>query len=126
MNPLLIIGGLAAVGLYLWSTQSSSAASGAASASAPPAGFQGSPGQFSASTSPGAPAGTNPGNYPVVPVASTTPAGTPAGSSVSGPLVHTGWDDATTGAPILADQYGNPYLGTVSGWNYGGSYGHWG
>jgi len=109
MPTLLILGGLGAVALYLYSQSSSPAAAGPGQyVTNPPPGFQGAPGQFSATTSPGY-SGSNPGNYPVVPNG-TTPGQPAASTSTSGPLYHTGWSDASCGAPIVQDGHGNPYL----------------
>jgi hypothetical protein len=128
MNPLLILGALGAVGLYLYSQQSTSGAGAA------PAGGQsfasGTPvpgGVTSVSTGPGGvnlingyPSDT-PGAVPAAagagaaPVANSAPAGAPAGQTTSGaPLYHTGYSDATTGAVIATDDasgyWGNPYI----------------
>lgn len=114
----LILAALGAGAYYLWSSSSSSG-QGAGGANAPPPGFQGAPGQFDATVSPGAPAGTNPGNYPVVPTdGSTVPSGVPAGTpqpvaTTQGPIlaVHSGWADGSSGRPWLIDGTGNPFLG---------------
>lgn len=127
MNPLLILGALGAVGLYLYSQSSSSSAAGGASGQSFAAGTPQPGGVTTTSTGPG---GVNlingyesdtPGAVPAAagagaaPVANSAPAGAPAGQTTSGaPLYHTGYSDATTGAVIATDDasgyWGNPYI----------------
>jgi hypothetical protein len=120
MNPLLILGGLGAIALYIYSQKSP--ASGAASTNAgliaANAGLQNlplptapyDPSNPATYGGPGTPSTAIPPDSGPPVVQNTAPPGAPAGATTSGPLFHTGFSDAMTGAPIVHDSYGNPYL----------------
>ena len=123
MPSLLLLGGLGALAVYLWSQSSSG---GGASATLPPL----PPSQANAtlaSTQQGTvtydpttygPLSSGAGNQQAVPSGNVTPvanaaapgSATGATSSAGAPLFHTGFSDANSGAVIATDETGNPYL----------------
>jgi hypothetical protein len=114
MNPLLILG-LVGIGGYLLLKGSSSASTGPAPTAAQLAasGLTSTSPVYGSSANPIAP--PNPAAYGLDangnPIAAngTTP-GAVAAQTTSGPVFHTGMSCARTGAPLVVDGGGNPYL----------------
>jgi len=104
MNPLLLLA-IAAAGGYILYTQTKSAAPSPSNAllTTPGGGAYTDPSQI---------APPNPAAYGVTPVPNGEQPGAPAvvnpDSSVA--AYHTGYSCARTGAPIVSDPHGNPYL----------------
>lgn len=109
MNPLLVLAGLGILGYVVLSKSSSTPALAAPTA----AQLANAPGAYGPNNpiAPPNPAayGLNPDGTPIV-ANGTTPGSLATNTSTSGPLFHTGQSCARTGAPLVVDGGGNPYL----------------